>query len=321
MWYRSWGQVKGIAKNPKNIMNAHSCPSQPQRREGGGAVARLRLARPLPPFNYRRPRMATLEHPRRSPIRRVRLLALASLALASCGLEPVTEESPEIRAELERRDSIRAAVGARYEAALARRDSVLALRAAFSDSVLQRLGLGTLDSLLFRAELVEELERRRAERSGAPGDSIRTEFERRFSPGALAAIEAYRAWERIDWDGAASPYARFQLFTECAPVKLAARGSVELADGVREMAESRLRAAGIWGGLETEEYSVPLMLAFSTFGGALTFSKEVWDPLSGEFLEDEVWESSQPAADELQSASILVDRFILAYLRVNEGYC
>ena len=53
-----------------------------------------------------------------------------------------------------------------------------------------------------------------------------------------------------------------------------------------------------------------------------TFSKEVWEPLSGEFHVSDVWTSEEEAeADILQRASILIDRFILEYMRVNEGYC
>lgn len=53
----------------------------------------------------------------------------------------------------------------------------------------------------------------------------------------------------------ASEYERFQLFTGCAPLELAVTVDGEEAeeiqlteDRIRTMAESRLRAARIWGG-------------------------------------------------------------------------
>ena len=46
------------------------------------------------------------------------------------------------------------------------------------------------------------------------------------------------------------------MFTECAPVKLSRYGVTSAftgTAGVREMAESRLRAARIWGGREDDD--------------------------------------------------------------------
>ena len=56
-----------------------------------------------------------------------------------------------------------------------------------------------------------------------------------------------------------------------------------------------------------------------------TFRKEVWEPLSGEFHTADVWTHSlsggEAETDISQRASTLIDRFILEYLRVNEGDC
>ena len=115
------------------------------------------------------------------------------------------------------------------------------------------------------------------------------------------------------------------------------------------MAESRMRAARIWDGLEgpndmpseiDDEQPLPLALHIDDEAYEATFRKEVWDPLSGEFHVYATWTydnvrerlrqllreregSAQPREQELrrQRASVLIDRFILEYLRANEGYC
>ena len=90
--------------------------------------------------------------------------------------------------------------------------------------------------------------------------------------------------------------------------------------------ESRLRAARIWGGPEPDDGEYyPLVLGIDQGARRATFRKEVWDPLSGEFRGTEVWVSSlfgaESEADLPQRVSTLIDRFILEYLRVNEGHC
>ena len=94
--------------------------------------------------------------------------------------------------------------------------------------------------------------------------------------------------------------------------------------GVREMAESRLRAARIWGGREDDDGEAdPLILHINYGSTRATFRKEVWDPLSGEFYISEVWTrvllGTDLEAEESQRASTLTDRFILNYLRVKRG--
>ena len=240
-------------------------------------------------------------------------LTLASLALGGCTL-------PEGGSErLARRDSIHAVESARYMEALIRRDSVRALRAAFSDSALQPLGFQDLDSLVNRVREFGE------EHSNMPPGSRRLEFERRFL-GALTPLDAWSEWRRIEFgdDETPSRSSRYQLFTECAPVKLSRFGV--MTAGVREMAESRLQAARIWGGREDDDGEAdPLILHIDYGSTRATFRKEVWDPLSGEFYISEVWTrvllGADLEAEESQRASTLTDRFILNYLRVNEEAC
>ena len=95
-------------------------------------------------------------------------LALASLALGGCTLPEGGSERPA------RRDSIHAVESARYMEALIRRDSVRALRAAFSDSALQPLGFQDLDSLMDRVREFGE------EHSNMPPGSRRLEFAYAF---------------------------------------------------------------------------------------------------------------------------------------------
>ena len=129
-------------------------------------------------------------------------------------------------------------------------------------------------------------------------------------------------------EGYASRSFRYALFTACAPVKPSRFG--ETGTGilrearVREMAESRLRAARIWGGHSGGELS-PLVLHIDYGARNATFRKKVWEPLSGEFHIADVWTHSlsgwEAEISQRQRASTLIDRFILEYLRVNEGDC
>ena len=140
---------------------------------------------------------------------------------------------------------------------------------------------------------------------------------------------------------------RFALFTGCAPVKLAQTwfGPTWFESDVsdqehRRMAETRLRVAGIWND-DAYEVWEPFVLGTSLDASVAWFTKEVWDPVSGTAKVLRTWEvrsweldpprssvsvrdlmddpSQRAAARGLMSA--LTDRFILEYLRVNEGYC
>ena len=143
------------------------------------------------------------------------------------------------------------------------------------------------------------------------------------------AEELGREFEELR-EGDVSRCLRYRLFTECAPVMLSRFGATSVVFDVRaeirEMVESRLRAARIWGGPEPDQGVLyPLVLHINYGSRGVAFRKEVWDPLSGEFHATAVWGSSltgeEVEADPLQGASVLIDRFILRYLRANEGYC
>ena len=166
-------------------------------------------------------------------------------------------------------------------------------------------------------------------------------FLREYYPEMAATLEETEdlggKFEELR-EGYASRSFRYALFTACAPVKLSRFGetgtgivdhlglNVLREAGVREMAESRLRAARIWGGYSGGELS-PLVFHIDYGARNATFRKEVWEPLSGEFHIADVWTHSLSGGEaetdisQRQRVSTLIDRFILEYLRVNEGDC
>ena len=149
---------------------------------------------------------------------------------------------------------------------------------------------------------------------------------------------------------------RFALFTGCAPVKLAEtwfgpaffgsgsdrefRPDETASQEHRRMAENRLRAAGIWNDDPYEVWE-PFVLGTALDASVAWFTKEVRDPLSGDSKVLQTWELDSWELDPWRPAvnleaieddpsqvavardvlSGLLDRFILEYLRVNEGYC
>lgn len=111
---------------------------------------------------------------------------------------------------------------------------------------------------------------------------------------------------------------RFALFTECAPVKLQVLGSDDLA----EMAEIRLRAAGLYSegiNRSTTDRAVlqlnNMAMASGRIAESLLFRKLFTDPLSGVTWQAHTW--LRFCCD----LSDMIDEFVIMYLRVNEEYC
>ena len=161
-------------------------------------------------------------------------------------------------------------------------------------------------------------------------------------PAAAQDTEAERAaefWAEVD---------PFQLFSACAPLRPIVYNALRLADDefanlVRQMVETRLRAARIysdradavfgstpqlrvtirvWDGavpfLGTGVFSVrvefrkPVRDAFGTDGYAVTWEQDWIDTVTRD----------RPAQDHvLPAASELIDRFVAAYLRANAAAC
>ena len=133
-------------------------------------------------------------------------------------------------------------------------------------------------------------------------------------------------------------YERFQLFTECAPLKVLAPISGEEAEEIGltqnrilTMAESRLPAARLW----SDGLSVFLSIGVAVFRGAyaykVAFTKWAYDSSGGQHMA-QTWvrpSAAWPAIGThggdagfiMQSLSEELDAFILEYLRVNEESC
>ena len=155
-----------------------------------------------------------------------RAAALTFFGVAFVSCQPEAANVERIR-RLELENDIETTAGGRYLEAVARRDSVSALRT----------------SLLLEMAEAEGLDLTGAD--GEPQNPYRAELERRQT----MEFEELR-------EGYASRSFRYALFTACAPVKLSRFGEtgtgIVREAGVREMAESRLRAARIWGGQEPD---------------------------------------------------------------------
>ena len=280
-----------------------------------------------------------------------------AFALGSCAPATPEEERPA--------GGSPSPVGRRsYAEARASRDSLSALRVSLRDSSYaldERLAFLEADSARARVREAFEADGRDVADSAA----VRT-FFREHIPEVAAVLDGMeelgREIENVT-EGEASRSIRYRLFTECASVKLSLAGEDEIDAGsvgvvgdavVMEMAESRMRAARIWGGWVEpddmpweidDEQPLPLVLHIDDEAWEATFRKEVWDPLSGEFHVYSTWTSysSDPrerlrqlladATDAREGSiqlreqglrqrfSVLIDRFILEYLRANQGYC
>ena len=99
---------------------------------------------------------------------------------------------------------------------------------------------------------------------------------------SAVALEA----EIVELDSLATLYGgRFRLYTGCAPVRIGVFfGPDDHEERSREMAETRLRNAGIWGGEEPMGELVVhfgVTLSVSTDATEAWLTKAVWDPVSG----------------------------------------
>ena len=186
-----------------------------------------------------------------------------------------------------------------YLEAVARRDSVSALRTSLRarrDSLTAKM-----EALNQEADTAAMLEMAAAEGLDLADSATALGFLREYYPEMTATLEETEdlggKFEELR-EGYASRSFRYALFTACAPVKLSRFG--ETGTGivrearVREMAESRLRAARIWGGQEPDNVGElsPLVLHIDYGARNATFRKEVWEPLSGEFHIADVWTHS-----------------------------
>ena len=153
-----------------------------------------------------------------------------------------------------------------------------------------------MEALNQEADTAAMLEMAEAEGLDLADSATALGFLREYYPEMTATLEETEdlggKFEELR-EGDASRSFRYALFTACAPVKLSRFGETGILReaGVREMAESRLRAARIWGGHSGGELS-PLVLHIDYGARNATFRKKVWEPLSGEFHIADVWTHS-----------------------------
>ena len=259
---------------------------------------------------------------------RAAALIFFGVAFGSC--QPEAANVERIR-RLELENDIETTAGGRYLEAVARRDSVSALRTSLRarrDSLTAKM-----EALNQEADTAAMLEMAEAEGLDLADSATALGFLREYYPELTATLEETEdlggKFEELR-EGDASRSFRYALFTACAPVKLSRFGETGILReaGVREMAESRLRAARIGGGQEPDNGELSPLVLYIDYGARnATFRKEVWEPLSGEFHIADVWTHSLSGGEaetdisQRQRASTLIDRFILEYLRVNEGDC
>ena len=133
-----------------------------------------------------------------------------------------------------------------------------------------------------------------------------------------------------------SGYDRFQLFNECGPMNLGVEPYKDNAgwadigltvDRIQTMAESRLRAARLYDATARSYLFVDVNVVGSGFSLNVNYNKLVYDAVSGETYYATTWTTGGTgthggdAGFILQGLSENLDRFILAYLRVNEDAC
>ena len=140
---------------------------------------------------------------------------------------------------------------------------------------------------------------------------MRNRLWKSFAAGSL--VLAVSALPLEGQDAEVTESERFELFTECARVRL----FLAADEDVRTMAENRLRAARLYS--EDREFSgtAPgLVLDEGRGRPQILFQKLVTDPITGIASWAYTW-----ARFCCTDLSDLLDGFILDYLRVNEGYC
>ena len=141
---------------------------------------------------------------------------------------------------------------------------------------------------------------------------------------------------------------RFNLFTNCAPVRLAVyvqnrnRESAikSTKEAIESAVESRLRSARIYEKRKTGNYMLIVNLIVlpavsrSGFRSGVAFSldfsfhKDLFDPASGLETSAATWdtnilaiEGERPTEAILAVVRTLMDQFVVDYLRVNEQAC
>lgn len=125
-------------------------------------------------------------------------------------------------------------------------------------------------------------------------------------------------------------FEQFQLLTNCQPVRaswMPIFGDPVQDEAIRALIEKRLRGAGIH---DPEARNFLAVTDFSSLGDFLRFELEynkfLHDPVSGHTFAAVTWHAGEVTVRDdfsgmLKKVGELTDRFIAAYLRVNERAC
>ncbi|WP_420637022.1 hypothetical protein [Candidatus Palauibacter sp.] len=150
-----------------------------------------------------------------------------------------------------------------------------------------------------------------------------------FSPGVQAQAVSDSMLVSVD---------RFSLFADCSPVMpfVSVDTSHRLMGGelgwemLQGLAEYKLRVAGLFD-LSRAHEAVSLVIRVELLDGAYSasveFSKRLYDAISDERGSASTWTLAVPGIHEndlsrvLLSVSLLLDRFVANYLRINGSAC
>ena len=164
--------------------------------------------------------------------------------------------------------------------------------------------------------------------SNGPGRSARLGAFTALSLVALAFLATEAAGETP------SPVDRFALFTDCQPMGLVVEGlppdASEIGltrESIIAAVESRLRAARLYDAEATHLLYVNVNVAGRAFSYSLELKKLVYDLSSGTPFLAATWHTGATgthggnAGYILSGVSEAMDRFLVAFLRVNETAC
>ena len=164
--------------------------------------------------------------------------------------------------------------------------------------------------------------------SDGPGRSARLGIFTALSLIALAFLATGAASETP------SPVDRFELFTDCQPMNLVVEklppdaSEIGLTrESIIAAVESRLRAARLYDAEATHYLYVNVNVVGPAFSHSLELKKLVYDLSSGTPLPATTWYTGATGTHGGNAGYILsdvsrhMDRFLVAFLRVNEAAC
>ena len=152
---------------------------------------------------------------------------------------------------------------------------------------------------------------------------------------AFVAVVCWVLWPSVG-TAQANPVdepARFELFTDCAPLRIEvliskSETAISLAmESVQAAVESRLRSARLYSAESPYLLGVNITVVGWAFGVQLGLYKWLLDPIAGGSGSAVTWQLTAIGthADNpgyiLSSVAEYMDQFLVEYLRVNEAAC